>query len=148
MDSPDTQTRTASLLLGGAQYTLLPMNLRTLKVAWPILSRLNRLTEEQQKLSDSLASDPDSGEKLMAAHANRMDLIAQVMVACLQQADPGMNLDKFEQLMVYDETVLMLQTFTDLLVISGLDKSGEAQPSAEAAVSQDSTATGTGSLQS
>jgi len=110
-----------TMRIGGKEYAVPPMTLRTLKVAWPIISRLSVLGNEQSAL---VLSD-DGGMKLMELHAERVSLIAKVMASAVRAKDPSMTVDKLEEVMTYEETVEMLQAFNELLNVSGLEKASD-----------------------
>lgn len=116
------------LVVGGKAYELPPMTLRTLKIAWPIISKLSAIGDQQTPLMTS--TDFEDRAKLMELHSERLDLIAAIMISAGRAS--GLTKEIVENEMTYDETTRMLEDFNSLLRISGLERSEDPlQPGAE-----------------
>jgi hypothetical protein len=142
----------AHITVGGEKYGLAPLALKQLKIAWPAIARLSKITEPihpdgttKEALEQEMLSNPQMASDLvMARHAERIDAMLDVVVASAQRINSQVTKAKWEDVMTYEETLSIPAAFNTVCEISGLNKQqGEVQPSA---MGNGSTATSTHSL--
>ena len=122
---------TTSVIIGGTEYQLPPLNFRALKACFSSVQKLMKSTRPGKEL--------DVEDSVLA-----MDAAVDIITAALQKNNPEMTKEAVEDQLLADEIQGLTTAITNLLRNSGLVKVSEAgNSSAVAGQDQGSPSTAT-----